>query len=203
MPDQIRPDDNISQAEAEKQAAVTLAAQEAMNRDIAEARAVDAHIAAGQAIQAADEMATDRQVLRHELGYERVAASNSTFGFYLTLAVLVAGLLVGGFYLYSRSQNPDNVIVNAAPAPAPGGTVTVVPTPPAVAPPPPPVTVNNPPPVVHVTPPARPAPEVNVNVTPPPSGSAPGGSTPSSGTGAETSTGSGTDSGTSSSGSGG
>jgi hypothetical protein len=165
MPDDIRPEDKIAHAEEIRDAALDNAVNEAVRRDIAEAQAVDARIAANQAIRQADEMAAEKQVLRHELGYERVANSNNTFGFYLTLAVLLAGILVGGFYLYYRSQNPDTLVVNAASPSAPA-PVIVTPAQPATTVPPP-ITVHTPPPVVNVTPPSQPAPEVNVKVTPP------------------------------------
>jgi hypothetical protein len=200
MADYLTPEEQAARADAERvhaevhrDAALNIAANEAVNRDIAEAQAADSRIAAGQAWQAADEMATDRRVLRNELASERAASSNSAFGFYLTLGVLLAAILIGGFYLYYRSQNPDNLIVNAAPAPAPPSSVVVTPAP-SVAPSPPPVTVTTPPPVVNVTPPAQPAPHVDnhVNVTPP-------GPTPSDnpGTSAPSDTNSGSTSGTS------
>lgn len=176
MADYLTPEEQAARAEADRamaeahrDEALDVATNEAASRDIAEAQAVDARITAGQAWQAADEMAADRRVLRNELAAERSASSNSAFGFYLTLAVLLAAVLIGGFYLYYRSQNPESVIVNAAPAPTAPGPVVVTPSQPAVAPPPPPITVNTPPPVVNVTPPSHPAPEVqnHVNVTPP------------------------------------
>lgn len=164
------------QAEAHRDAAINIAANQVVNRDIAEIQAEDARIAAGQARPAADEIATDRRVLRNELASERVTASNNAFGFYLTLGVLLAAILIGGFYLFQRNQNPDNPIVNAAPSSSPPPTVVVTPNQPAVAPSPPPVTVNTPSPVVNVTAPAQNPPEVNnrVNATPP--GTAPSGS---------------------------
>jgi hypothetical protein len=189
MAEFLRPEEQAARAEAERMqaeahrdVALNAAANEAVNRDVAEAQAADARISANQAWQAAGEMDTDRRVLRNELTGERAAASNSAFGFYLTLGVLLAAILIGGFYLYNRSQNPDNVIVNAAPAPSAPPPVVVTPTPPAVAPPPPPITVTTPAPTVNVTPPAQPAPEVNnhVNVTPP--GPATSGSTDNTGT---------------------
>jgi hypothetical protein len=207
MAEYLTPEEQAARAEAERihaeahrDKALDIAANEAVSRDIAEARAADARIAAGQAWQAADEMDTDRRVLRNELASERAASSNSAFGFYLTLGVLLAALLIGGFYLYQRSQNPDNVVVNAAPAPSNPAPVIVTPSQPTVTPPP--VTVTTPPPVVNVTPPAQPAPEVNnrINVTPPaPSGpvnpgnpGSTGATTPETGTVEPGSTGSGT-----------
>jgi len=201
MSDNIRPEDRIANAEAIRDAALDNAVNEAVRRDIAEAQAVDARIVANQAIRQADEMAAEKQVLRHELGYERVANSNNTFGFYLTLAVLLAGILVGGFYLYYRSQNPDTLVVNAA-SPSSPGTVVVTPTQPA-APAPPPITVHTPAPVVNVNPPSQPAPEVNVKVTPPASNNNSETPAPDANTRPDSSTNNNTDSGSSPSGSGG
>ncbi len=193
MADNLHPEDRVARAEVnridaelDRDAAVNVAANEIVNRDIAETRATDANIAAAQAHQTANELATDRHVLRHELAHERFAATNSAFGFYLTLGVLLAAILVGGLYLYYRSQNPaENVIVNAAPAPSGPASVIVAPSGPAVAPSPSPITINTPPPVVNVTPSAQPAPNVNINVapaSPAPATSGTDSSTPASGT---------------------
>jgi hypothetical protein len=145
-------------AEAQRDVAWNVAADQAVNRDIAEAREVDARIAANQAGRAASEAETQRNLLNNELSYERAAASNNAFGFYLTLGILIAALIVGGCYLYWRSNNPDTVVVNAAPAPAASAPAPVVVTqPPAPSAPP---VINVTPPVVHnhiaVTPPAAP-----------------------------------------------
>jgi len=164
------------QAQFERDAALNTAANESLNADIADAQAVDARIRANEANAMASEMATDRNVMSHELAYERAAASNNAFGFYLTLGILVAGLLVTGIYLYWRDST-DNINIYAAsqpavvtPAPQPQAPVVVTqPAPPAVTPPPvivnpnPPVDNSSKPPIV-VNPPAV---HNDIHVTPP------------------------------------
>ncbi len=152
---------------AERDIAAQAAANEAFNRDVAESQAVDARIQANQANASAREIATERNILHHELDHERAAASNNAFGFYLTLAVLFGVLLFGGYWLYDRYYDRDRVVVAAPPLPSNTTIVTPspAPSPGAVVP----VFVPNPPPAndrpINVT---VPAPEVKVNITPPP-----------------------------------
>jgi hypothetical protein len=166
------PDDQVARAEARKDsaeiqrdAAFDIAANESARADanaaaadynssVADASRTDAIIAARQADAQAAELNTQRHILSNELAYERAAASNNAFGFYLTLGILVAGMLVAGVYLWWRNQNPDSVTILAAPPPV---TQTA-----------PPVTVTTPPPPVIVTPPANRTPPPTVNITTPP-----------------------------------
>src|SRR5258706_11404046 len=92
------------EAQFERDVALNAAANESRNADIADAQAVDARIRANEANAMAAEMATDRNVMANQLTYERAAASNNAFGFYLTLGILVAGLMVTGIYLYWRDS---------------------------------------------------------------------------------------------------
>jgi len=142
-------------AKAERDMAVDAAANESLNADIADAQATDARIRANQAAQYAAEADTDRHVMGHQLAHERAAASNNAFGFYLTLGILVAGLMVTGIYLYWRNNNPDSINVYAAPPTQTAPSTTVVTPPPAPVIPPPAVVVN--PPASAPTPPAQPA----------------------------------------------
>src|SRR2546421_10336336 len=155
----------------ERDAAVNAAASEAVNRDAAEARAVDARIYANQAHSAAREMATERNILRDDLDYERAAASNNAFGFYMALAVLLAVLVFGGYWLYDRYYDQGNVIVAAPPPPATNNTIVTPspapsPSPVVTVPVPTPAPAENPAPQVNVPPP-----QIKVNITPPPSSS--------------------------------
>jgi hypothetical protein len=154
-------------AEVERDAAINIAANESVRADAnaaaanvnaayADAARTDAVIAARQADALAAETSTHNHILSHELAHERAAASNNAFGFYLTLGILVAGMMVAGIYLWWRNQNPDSVTVLAAPPPV---TQNV----------PPPVTVMTPPPPVVINPPApvTTPPPTNINVNPP------------------------------------
>jgi len=168
------PEDQAARAEAQKyaaenerDAAFDIAAHEANRADTnaaaayanaayADAARTDAIIAARQADAANAETNTHNHILSHELAYERAAASNNAFGFYLTLGILVAGMMVAGIYLWWRNENPDNVTILAAPPPV---TQNI----------PQPVTVTSPPSPIIVTPPApvtTPSP-TNINVNPP------------------------------------
>jgi len=154
----------------ERDVAMDSAAHEAIHRDVAEAQAVDARINANQANAAAREIATDRNIIHHELQHERAAAANNAFGFYLTLAVLACVLLFGGYWLYERYNAGPDVVV-AAPSPSAPNTTHIVtpgPSPSPVVPvqvptpaPAPPASDNRP---INIQ---VPPPEVKVNITPP------------------------------------
>jgi hypothetical protein len=168
--DNNRPEDiaararlNEAAAEIERDAAVDVAASNAVSADYANAQAVDATIEANRARAAAAEIATDRSVLRNELAYERAASENNAFGFYLTLGILVAGLLVTGIYLYWRNSTPDVSVYAASPSVSAPANPPVIVTPSAS-----PAPAPAPPPVVNVTPPAQQPPVVNVNPATPP-----------------------------------
>jgi len=154
----------------ERDVAMDSAAHEALHRDVAEAQAVDARINANQANMAAREIATDRNIIHHELQHERAAASNNAFGFYLTLAVLACVLLFGGYWLYERYNAGPDVVVAGPPPSAPSTTHIVTPGPspspviPVQVPTPAPPASDNRPINIQVPPP-----EVKVNITPPPS----------------------------------
>lgn len=159
---------NERDAKIERDAAMNIAASEALDADAARAVAVDENIRANQNAQAARELATDREVVKHQLYHERAAAENNAFGFYLTLGILVAGLLVTGIYLYWRNSQPESVNVYAAPsqsAPAPPNVIVTPPAAPAASPPP---VVNVQPPAVNVQPPSVNVQPPDVNVTTPP-----------------------------------
>jgi hypothetical protein len=164
------------EAQFERDVALNAAANESLKADIADAQAVDARIRANEANAMASEMATDRNIMSNQLAYERAAASNNAFGFYLTLGILVAGLLVTGIYLYWRDSS-DNVNIYAAstpaavaPAPQPHAPVVVTQPAPTVVTPPPVIVNPNPPvdntskPPIVVNPPAV---HNDIHVTPP------------------------------------
>ncbi len=160
-------------AEDQRDAALNVAANESVNRDLAETEAVDARIEAKRANMAARELDTDRRVLGYELAGERQAAANNAFGFYLTLAVVIAALCLGAVYYWYWRPNSTQTVISAAPPPPPPTTVVTppaatqpqTPAPPAAPamPAAPAQPMNAPPPTVNVTPPP-----VRVNVTPPP-----------------------------------
>src|ERR1044071_4010037 len=132
MADVIRPDDRAEDealradlAEIERNAALNAAAGAAVDRDLAEAEAIDSRIAANQNARAASELSTHNRLLHDELAAERVAASNNAFGFYLAVGILFAVIVVGALYWwYGRPQNSSNVNVYAPPTP-PSPTVVM------------------------------------------------------------------------------
>ena len=132
MADVIRPDDRADDealradlAEIERNAALNAAAGAHVERDLAEAEAIDARIAASQNARAASELSTHNRIINNELAAERVAASNNAFGFYLAVGILFAVILVGALYWwYWRPQDSSNINVYAAPNPPSSTLVT-------------------------------------------------------------------------------
>src|SRR6185436_4922041 len=80
-------------AENQRDAIAGVAVNEAANRKIAQADAVDARISANQNAVAAQEMATERNLMHGNLAAERHASANNAFGFYLMTAVVLMMLL--------------------------------------------------------------------------------------------------------------
>lgn len=167
MSSEQRPQDRVfhdtverERAKEERDAALNVAADEYVNRRLAEAQAVDARITANQAQAHAEELRAEHSLIRNELVQEREAASNNAFGFYLVTGILLAILLVGGIYFYTQ-QNDSNKTA-AAPVVVTSPTVTRVVTPaPAPTATQAPIIINAPKPVV------APAPRVNIKMTPP------------------------------------
>jgi hypothetical protein len=105
-------------AEHERDVIAGVALNEAANREVAQADAVDARISANQNAVAAQEMATERNLMHGNLAAERHASANNAFGFYLMTAVVLMMLLGGGIYFYFQKRDA----ANAAP---PNSTITV------------------------------------------------------------------------------
>ena len=139
------------QAAIDRKIAERIASEAAAREYYAEATAMDAVIAARQSDAAAKELETESRILHNELAYERHAASNNAFAFYLTLGILAAGIFVSGLFVWWRNQEP-NTILAASPQ---GVSQTVAPT--RVVSPPPPIVIT-PPPAVRTT-----APLINRN----------------------------------------
>src|SRR5947209_2586301 len=89
-------------AAIQRDAALDAAASEAVRGDVMEASAIDSRIAANQARAAADELATERNILHGNLAAERAATASNAFGFYLMVGIVLAVIIVAGFYLYWR-----------------------------------------------------------------------------------------------------
>jgi hypothetical protein len=149
----LDPVDKALEAMWERDLAMDLAAEESVKRQMAEAEAIEARLAARQKQADAQEMSAQRSLLRHELDNERAAAASSAFGFYLMTGLLIALLIIGGVYFYFRAANNNRIEAST-----PGTSVTVGEPPAAPAP----VIVPAPPPVINVTPPATPS-ERNAN----------------------------------------
>jgi hypothetical protein len=117
------------EAEAVRDTAIDLAAQQAAHRDVAElvARneayirqetekaALNAQIRANQATVAAAEVAAERNILRRSLVAERKSASNATFGLAMLAFLVLVGLIAGGIWYFSQNNTSSTAAAGGAP----------------------------------------------------------------------------------------
>ncbi len=100
--------DQQKTAEIQRDVMANVAVDEAANRQVAESRAVDARMDANQSAAAAQEMATERNLLHNDLAAERHVSANNAFGFYLMTALLVGVMVVIGIFYYFQRQDAVN-----------------------------------------------------------------------------------------------
>jgi negative regulator of replication initiation len=104
--------------QAQRERALEVAAQEAAARRLAEAEAVNASILANQAQAAARETAFTNRLLKSSLRAQQERSVVS----YLILTLVLAVLIVGGFWLYGRMDRGRTTVYAG---PTSGGSVVV------------------------------------------------------------------------------
>jgi len=149
----------------ERDIAANYAAAESMDRQSAEQNEYNARVAANQASYQAAHSQTESNVLRENLAAERAESSNANFGFMMMAFCILAALIGLGIWYFT--SNPTTTVYTGQPASPVSSTTTTT-----TSEPNPPVNVNVQPPAsspVIVNPPSQPStpaasPNVNVDI---------------------------------------
>jgi len=98
-----------SNRRADDEPVLSADSRESFHRDPVEDPDLAAKIAANQAIAQANELETENRILETELDEERDRANSNHFGLVFALCVLLAALVIGGFWLWGRMDRGQTI----------------------------------------------------------------------------------------------
>jgi hypothetical protein len=114
MPERANDGRLVAGADADRDAELTAATNEPFHRDLKEDKALEARIAARQAMAEVNELETENRILETELEAERERHDANYMGLVLAVCLILAALVVSGFWLLGRMDHGSTAYAGPA-----------------------------------------------------------------------------------------
>jgi hypothetical protein len=113
MAERTNDGDRVTKVSADGEVSLSAATNESFHRTVRDDEALNARIAAHQAIAEANELETENRILETEMAAERERYGANNMGLVLALCLVLAALVVTGFWMLGRLDRGPAVYTSA------------------------------------------------------------------------------------------